>query len=823
MPYQRRFSASATTLRASEDALLLKPPPRFVRRAPASYPPLPTPNPTMAAMMAGAAPAAPGFHDGHAQGRPSQPVFYYQRGPQQQSAEDFVARTDRANARAAVPHPQQPRTSYHVLQAPAADPSASAERLPDAAAPRPAMYNRQRRPSNASNASASTATASLASRESFESRMRSSSWSSQTSFESFYSAQSQSSPYPAPARGYHPYGFQRPAPLKQLRRRAQPGELFAALPGEVLELILDELRTAHLAPGSPSCATCWMRDACAMALSARKMLKYARAALYGDIQLVGADSAHQRKKYKPLATTRLALLRKTLRTSPLLAAMVRSLKVPALPPGLERDAYHDAVASLVMVCPNLERLVGFHPGYDHSFSRLFHSLSTRRRLKETSWIVEPSRFQRQHRIHAVVGSQRHHITPGDLQPEQSASFADLHSNWQYLATLTVHCRPGATLSPGTLLVESVLYLPALQSLHLSSLPHTAFDDAALLSLPALKKLTLSHMTGITSAGLSAFATRGASCRSLESLTLAHVNIDSLPALARAFSNLRRLASFALVQSYPPVLPLDDPIVLFPYLASSSLRRLHWDVPTHPTAANAADHVLARSMAAGGFPALLRLRAPADPEGLFQSLCRPQEKADLPGDRYRGGVARHYGHLSRPSTSSSGPQSPTQRAFALQNGPGPGTDEGGPRQHSDLHLARLAAQARLEAARAQPRFFVNVIDEDGVLVEKYGLAGFMGSVGSRTAYYLLPDPGAADEKGGLADVEDLLGDGGEDLLPTGAAGKEGKERKTGSKGDAEPVRAREGCTGRWNASGLDKKDKERWFHTERGRWHGVTLS
>ena len=53
--------------------------------------------------------------------------------------------------------------------------------------------------------------------------------------------------------------------------------------------------------------------------------------------------------------------------------------------------------------------------------------------------------------------------------------------------------------------------------------------------------------------------------------------------------------------------------------------------------------------------------------------------------------------------------------------------------------------------------------------------------------------------------------------------ETKERKAGSKGDTEPARTREGCTGRWNASGLDKKDKERWFHTERGRWRAVALS
>lgn len=74
------------------------------------------------------------------------------------------------------------------------------------------------------------------------------------------------------------YPWQRPAPIKR-RQPRKPGELFAMLPGEVLEIIMEELKQAHLAPGSGSCATCWMRDACNVAVSCRKWYKYARAAL----------------------------------------------------------------------------------------------------------------------------------------------------------------------------------------------------------------------------------------------------------------------------------------------------------------------------------------------------------------------------------------------------------------------------------------------------------------------------------------------------------------------------------------------------------------
>ena len=72
--------------------------------------------------------------------------------------------------------------------------------------------------------------------------------------------------------------------------------------------------------------------------------------------------------------------------------------------------------------------------------------------------------------------------------------------------------------------------------------------------------------------------------------------------------------------------------------------------------------------------------------------------------------------------------------------------------------------------------MNVIDEDGTTLEKYGLAGFMGRVGSKINYCLTPDKGATDENGGLVEVSDLLGDGGEDIF-----------------------RGQAGCTGRWNST------------------------
>ena len=755
--------------------------------------------------------------------------------------------------------------------------------------------------------------------------------------------------------------WQRPAPIKSraapgsppktdkpliLRKKAAPGVLFAALPGEVLELILDELKKLHYDDFArakndacigehSSCATCWMRDACAMAMTARKMLKYARVALYEAIEIVGADAVHEQHHHhfyhhkKPsiapaAGSARLTLLRRTLRDSPTIAAIVRSLKVPSLAlyqavPGIAPvgasgtipDDYETLVASVVMSCPNLERVVGFHPTYDHTIhSRYVQALSTRARLKEMTWVVEPILTDEQHdemrkqaarhrddqllknknnkhkhvkgrRSHtrSISAIMRPHSPPSppaspplenaalfaappssctELDPRQSARFINHHVNWHHLTTLTVHCKPGATLAPNAgLLTEAVALLPRLQNLYLSHLPQGAFDDTALLSLPAsLRKLSLVHIQGVTSDGLSTFATRPNS-KHLTSLSLVHTyqlgGPGGLPALARTLSKLADLTSFTLVQSRPPTLAPGETVWLFPYLASASLTHLHWDVPSTTSTPNCADVILARSIAADGFPCLRTLRTPADPEGRFQALCRPQEQVDLPGDRnksfvtgshyYPGGTgastshtvstppplahARAHHHSESSSTSSASIFSASlahcrTNSSSLssyhENGTGgrlsllqqkeKETERETIPLHTDLHVARMAAQARIEASRRTPRYFVNVTDDQGTLVDKFGTGGFIGTVGSGIAYHLVADAGAADDKGGLVDIEDFLADGGE---------------APGIK-DGDTFKAARVCSGQWNADwdAPQKKDRERRWHTERGRWRAVKL-
>lgn len=531
---------------------------------------------------------------------------------------------------------------------------------------------------------------------------------------------------------------------------------------------------------------------------------------YEDIQIVGADSVTHKKRFKTTAGTRLVLLRRTLRANAGLAALVRTLKVPAVPTDTAVDKYQDKVASVIMACPNFERLLGFHQPYDYSFNRLFHALSTRENLKEMNWFLESATAQqKQGRSRSQSNSTGAPLgNEADTDEERSTAFFDLHMNWSRLTTLSIHCAPGAVLDGISMFCMTLANMPALQSLHLSDLPTTVFNDATLLSLPSLQILSLSNLQGISSTGLAAFARRPSS-HGIKKLTLRHLAIDSLPALGRLFSNLSAMESFTFVQSHAPEMPKDEVIWLYPYLASPSLQKLHWDVPTWNLGASEADRILAKSIAFQGYPALRSLRTPNDPEGVFQALCAPLERVDIASDKYRGLIARIPDRIKAPEPSP--PMSPTSPSssfgFGKQsaqmkftNDP-PTPIEPTPPVESQLAQSRLAAQARIEAAKSIPRFQINVIDDDGTVVNRVGLAGFIGQVESKIRYNIKPDPGATDDNGGLTMITDLLKDGGEAL------------------------KDREGCTGRWLSwsEGATNDKKERWWHTERGRWQQLDIS
>lgn len=539
---------------------------------------------------------------------------------------------------------------------------------------------------------------------------------------------------------------------------------------------------------------------------------------------------------------------------------MRTLKVPRPEPKIKGvtakmvEQYEDLVATVIMACPRLEAVSGPLTTYSHGFKKTFHALSTRPHLREMTWVLEPTAAQRAAQTTHKGAAAATAAANDDLLDEAGCSpFVDLHRNWQSLRQLSIHCHPGGGhLGSETVLAQTLSMLPSLEHLHLSHLPAATFDDTTLLSLPGgLRTLSLTGTGGITAGGLSAFATRPQS-QDLRTLTLRHTPMTSLAALARVLSNLSSLTSVTLAQAFPPMMPEGDgdafTLWMMPYLASASVRSIHWDITSHRDCANVADDILARSIASGGFPALRSLRTPNDPDGIFQNLCRPLERIDLSTDRFcasdmprrqpspplSSSVSASTSSFDNPPTPSSGgggtgflfglasprhtPTTPHSPSFfpELAVVPSPCTD---------LRIARLSAQTRLERARAKPRFSVTVTDHDypdvdgpaGRVVDKFGIGGFLGTVGSPINYVLLPDRGSADERGGAVDLRDLLYHNGDSGEPLGVGPADGVIDRN----DVD----RQVCCGTWNNSDgffSEKKEKERWWHTERARWSKVQL-
>ncbi|KAK2765606.1 hypothetical protein FQN54_008460 [Arachnomyces sp. PD_36] len=443
--------------------------------------------------------------------------------------------------------------------------------------------------------------------------------------------------------------------FKAAQQQAPPqpqGSMPKHLPQEVYDCVLTQLQYLHTGPNADGCLTCSLRDLHALALTNRAWERAVRAKLYNKIHILGNDSPAQLKKYKCKRGSRLKLLRRTLRERKLLANLVLELRVPELDHTLangkqnaQLQEYRDLVASVVMVCPNLERLVGFAPPYYHEFDRLTHALSTRKQLKEHTWIIGENAEVRER--------SRCQSPPGLLDQHQVYQFLNYHASWTNLETLMLQSlNMQGIMEHGTFLRMFNL-LPSLRHLCLSGFDTDDFTDRTLLFLPPLVSLRLENLRGVTENGLAHYASRP-EARCLQSLSLIEQNITSLLVISKILASLRRLERFNIVQtSTTPTLP-SDLMVFQPLLASSSLQHLHWDIASiDPVAAlskldsipftgqlrdvDSPNSQLAQSILNAGFPSLKSLRAPQDidPPGALQSVCRPARNAKvmLPSDRY----------------------------------------------------------------------------------------------------------------------------------------------------------------------------------------------
>lgn len=431
---------------------------------------------------------------------------------------------------------------------------------------------------------------------------------------------------------------------------------------------------------------------------------------------MGNDSPLQAKKFKIKTGVRLKLLRRTLRERRVLAHHVREIKIPRLQPDGEvaEGKTLNLVASLVMACPNLERLVGFYPVYGHSFDRLTYALSTRPRLKDHVWIIGENS--------AITQRSRKQVPPGLMDLEQVDQFLHCHDAWDALSTLFLLSHKQGVLERD-IFVQTLHRLPSLQHLCISNFDMDDFDDVTLQLLPPLQSLRLQDLPGVTFWGLSEFS-RIRSSQCITQLALIHLDIMYLSAISNILLHLTSLKRFTLVQESSPEVAAGE-LVFQPVVASQQLQYLHWDILL-PGSGN---ENLASSICAGGFPALRTLRTPSDHDGLLQMACRPRAQIVLPSDKY-------------------------SKAYRASN-----------ESNSDvlartLFTARKQAQKRIEDARKAAMFRV-VIEEDGVVQEAFDIEGYMGTLGSKITYNLDSDVPGSDSA--LIDFPDLV-DGTKEVSP-----------------------------------------------------------
>ena len=405
---------------------------------------------------------------------------------------------------------------------------------------------------------------------------------------------------------------------------------------------------------------------------------------------------------------RLKLLRRTLRERRVLAQYVHELKVPNLQsdPSTFDIETTNLVASIIMACPNFQRLVGFSPTYRHEFDRLTYALSTRRRLKEHMWIIGDN--------DAITQRSQKQLPPGLMDIDQVDSFLHYHSAWPCLTTLILQSENQGVLEHD-IFIEILNSLPALRNLCISSFDVDDFNDMTLEHLPPLQSLRLESLAGITDRGLSRLASLPAA-QGIERLSLIDLSITSFFVLSKLLAHFNHLTRLTYIQDSSPSVPSDD-IIFQPIIASTTLSFLHWDVLSSENTVT--DH-LAASIRANGFPSLRTIRAPSDPHGVLQATCKPRAQVVLGGDKY------NTSHKSNPSTHT-------------------------------LYAARQAAQSRIDEARKSVAFQV-IVDEEGEVKQIYDFNGFIGTIGSKIVYSLKPD--VAGSESAITHVSDLRKSEGE---------------------------------------------------------------
>lgn len=398
--------------------------------------------------------------------------------------------------------------------------------------------------------------------------------------------------------------------------------------------------------------------------------------------------------------SRLELLLRTLEEAPSLSLLIRRIHITAAlakeldgidSSDAQRKAAHNMLREVIQICTEVEVVTGYNPPATREHADWYKLLFSRARINAHAWSL-------------------------DLRKPLAFSmgrFADLHEKWQRLETFVLCKTDSSDRALGLGIISAVTNsLWSLKHLMVSGFGKEDFHNGTLLALKPLQSLRLENLEGVTDQGIFQLS-QSRNAFNLESLSLIGLELTSIRTIQALLENMPRLRRFRLVQGTSPTLLVGSgPQNRRNALVSESLEYLHWDTLIPGPATEA----LAQSIRTDSLPSLRTLKAPCDPNGYLQALCRPI--------------------LGRTLTTD-------DLAFLDSINPD--------RYTRSLRLSRLQAHIRICDTRSQPSLSVVITDEEEVQQTQI-IGSYIGDVRSRVEYLLEPD--VQGEQEALASLGDL---------------------------------------------------------------------
>jgi hypothetical protein len=475
---------------------------------------------------------------------------------------------------------------------------------------------------------------------------------------------------------------------KQTKSNGLPAQVFEQLPHEIYSCILGHLEDTYT--NGPTIDVSGRKRAIrTICLTSKRWAKVGIEHMYRDLWLPSSTTGNKRGRRFSMARpkSRLELLLRTLDEAPSLSLLIRRIHITGtLAKELEgidtsdaqRKAAHNMLREVIETCTEVELVTGYNPPVTREHADWYKLLFSRGRISAHAWSLNLRK--------PLVFSM--------------GRFADFHEKWQWLETFVLCKTDSSDRALGLGIISAITNsLWSLKHLMVSGFGKDDFHNGTLLALKPLQSLRLENLEGITDQGIFQLS-QSRNAFSLESLSLIDLELASMRTIQALLENMPRLRRFRLVQDASPTLVMGSgPQNRRNALASESLEYLHWDTLIPGPATES----LAQSIKIGSFPSLRTLKAPCDPNGSLQALCRPIQGRSLTTD---------------------------DLDFLESINPD--------RYTRSLRLSRLQAHLRIHDTRSQPSLSVVVSDKEEQTEQTHVIGSYVGDVGSRVEYVLEPD-------------------------------------------------------------------------------------